>query len=218
MGESADVRVSPLFDEPAEMQDYFDSKGYEDDYTRMIVFNQFIILKFVSRACAADFVKRFDGAIVNNTQIYASIIDGPKPTAPSASQPQPTHTVSFQNLETLSDRFLWTLTNDIGFVRQIECKGSTGFVQFDTEDDAARCIAHFKNHRSYKVEGVTDFVLNKPRMGIPLTPAEPQVADIPLRSDSRSSKKKKDKKRRPRPSGEEFLPPWERERVRGYEN
>ena len=222
MDESVDVRVSPLFGEPSDIQDYFDSKGYDDAYTRLVVFNKFCLLKFASVQRAHEFAKQFDKATINNVTVFVTVVGPPAQieTKPAPLSPATSRTVAFHGIDGVTDRLLWDLTNRTGFVRQVECRGAVGFVQFDTPDDAQRCVAELAGG-GYKAELVEDFVLNKPNMAIPLQDADVSTAQVPLRQNDKSPKKKqKDKKRRSRPPGdrEDSLPPWERERVRGYEN
>lgn len=235
------VRFSPLFSQPEDMLKHFRLYGYDDDIKRFVLFDDYCVLELGDHARACDFLKEFDGKVINDVQVRVSVMET-EDSAPSREDrhyeepPERSFTISVfcdaQNV--LSDRVLWETFKDIGFVRQIECINGVGYVQFDSEDDAK--IAH-EELNGKEVEGyliyvqlIPDRILNRPRLGIPLEKIEIDEASIQKARDKelmherdanqqpKSNKPKKDKKKKQRHQDrDDFKPVWERERPLEFE-
>jgi RNA recognition motif-containing protein len=131
------------------------------------------------------------------------------------------HTISVKGYpsDLLSERRLWEDFCRIGFVRQIEVRNNTGYIKFDTEEDAVRAFDELDEakieQRSIRIEVIEDRELNLPEVIIPLIALEKVERDVPPRPKDQPKRSKKKKKRVPegRPL---FDPNYERETVRDY--
>jgi hypothetical protein len=129
----------------------------------------------------------------------------------------------------LTDRTLWDHFCEIGFVRQIECRGPTGYIQFDTEGDALEAFDAMDEARVeeavIQVDIVEDRVLNLPNVVIPLTAVEREEPQVPPRPreprPGRMQGRQDSRQRRPHPEKREDRrggrPQEDRPRVRDYE-
>jgi RNA recognition motif-containing protein len=188
------VRLSPHFFEPSDMQRYIESKGFHD-YTRFVIFDDYAMITFDTEEIARTFVEHFDGTVINDRSISASIPgtgrNSPYESPEPPRRPRPpriaSHTVSITGYpsHSLTDRRLWHDFSKLGFIREIECQNNVGYIEYDTEDDAYNAMKEMDEatveHVSIQVTMIPDRVLNKPDIYIPLARVDKDDRHVPIR-------------------------------------
>jgi hypothetical protein len=233
MADEFAVRLSPLFGEPRAMQDYIEGCKF-DDYLRFSVYEDYCVITFATPDRQDAFVDYFDGRTLGGRLLRADPIDArparPRPAPPRRLPRLSSHTIAVKGYppHLLSDRNLWDHFCRLGFIRQIECRASTGYIQFDTEKDA---LEAFDAMDEATIEGsvvqvdvVEDRMLNLPTVVIPLSVVDREDAPVPprprdARGRARSPSRGDGQRRRPHPDRRPKGPPAqeERPRVRDYE-
>jgi hypothetical protein len=183
---ATDVRIQPLFDDPKEMQKYIESRGF-DEFLRFTGYSDHCEVTFPTAECARNFRDSFDGKTIRGHVIEVRVLrpaGQPRTRRPPGMRSR-TIAVSGYPPGLLTDRNLWDHFCRLGFVRQIECCGSTGYIQFDTEDDALNAFNDMDDavirDSVVRVDVVPDRTLNLPHLVIPLGVEEREEAKVPIR-------------------------------------
>lgn len=193
--EGYSVIIHPPFDELNKMVDLFQSKGF-DDYLKFYVYKDHCDILFKSYSRAQDFIDYFDNYHINSIHISASMsknkinqyidVDFKKSSNDNHGKIQSripkihSKTVAVKNypIDELTDRNIWNDFRTTGFIRQIETRGSTAYIQYDTEDDALDAIDSmdgvFILGSRISVELIPDRILNLPDVVVPLIIADKQ--------------------------------------------
>jgi RNA recognition motif-containing protein len=185
------VSLRPLFDDRKNIVSFIERSGFVG-YTGFQLYDDFCFVTFPEYSVAQRFVSQVDGVRVNGYTVSASIVpdrsrDSPTPREPRRDDPSPrprprgprSKTVAIKNypVDYLGDRNLWHDFRDLGFIRQIEVRRSTGYIQFDSESDALNAVDHMDGRRlngsRITVELIPDRILNLPNVVVPLIVADP---------------------------------------------
>jgi hypothetical protein len=197
MDSGIDVYLGPRFSEPRDIQEYLDNQGFED-FTRFQAFDDYCIIRFSRRDRALAFTNAFNGRAVSGKVLEAYIVPqsgaATPPARPQRGRRQPrlaSHTISVKGYppELLTDRNLWDHFCRVGFIRQIECRGGTGYIQFDTEADALSAFEDMDDatvgDAVIRVDVIPDMLLNLPNVAIPLAIEEREEQRVPVRPRER---------------------------------
>jgi hypothetical protein len=187
----ADIQVylAPLFDEASRMTSFIENNGFVD-YTRFRVYDTFCYIDFPSLDRALSFVETFDGMRTNSCKLVCYITQGragdrvdrrrddassSRPARTSRSLHSKTILIKNYPAEYLGDRNLWNDFRECGFIRQVDVRGSAGYIQFDTEPDALNAVDEMNGKRlngnRIQVELIPDRILNLPHLVVPLIAA-----------------------------------------------
>lgn len=185
------ITIRPPFDELNKMVDLFQSKGF-DDYLKFSVYNDRCEILFKSYSKAQNFVDYFDNYRINSIRLTVSLNQSSNKSIPYKDRNDDrarfhskvprihSKTVAVKNypIEELNDRNIWNDFRTTGFIRQIETRGATAYIQFDTEDDALNSIDSmdgvFILGNRINVELIPDRILNLPDVVVPLIIADKQ--------------------------------------------
>jgi hypothetical protein len=191
MDDGIDVYLGPRFSEPRNIQEYLDNQGFED-FTRFQAFDDYCIVRFSKPDRALAFSTAFNGRAVNGKILEAYIVPQSGAATQTVRPPRiASHTISVKGYppELLTDRNLWDHFCRVGFIRQIECRGDTGFIQFDTEDDAQNAFEDMDDatvgDAVIRVNVVPDMLLNLPNVVIPLAIEDMEEQRVPVRPRER---------------------------------
>jgi hypothetical protein len=183
------VALSPLFDDRKNIISFIENNGFTD-YTGFQLYEDYVFVTFPEYAVAQQFVEKIDGVRANGYKLNARIVPerlrergrddhSPRPRG----RPIRSKTVAVQNYppEYLGDRNLWNDFREVGFIRQIEVRRATGYIQFDSEADAFRAVEEMDGRRlsgsRITVELIPDRILNLPNVVVPLIMPEPGPRD-----------------------------------------
>ncbi|OHT12679.1 hypothetical protein TRFO_17526 [Tritrichomonas foetus] len=184
MDEGYFLIIRPPIDEPEKMIDLFQAKQF-DDYSKLYLYNDRCVLCFKSYSRANAFIDYFDGYRIGPVRISVTMerfddrIDHPmernlRPRSPPRLPRFHSKTVHVKNypIEELTDRNIWNDFRTSGFIRQIETRGSTAYIQYDTEEDAVNAIKKMNGihilGKKILVELIPDRILNLPNVVVPL--------------------------------------------------
>ncbi|KAH0789942.1 hypothetical protein GPJ56_006444 [Histomonas meleagridis] len=178
MEKAVPVLIRPIFDEPGRMLENFVRSGF-DDYEHFDVFSNYCFIYFNSISRAKEFVSAFNNTQTRHGPVEVFIYDFPQ-NSQNRYEPGRMHskTISVKNYpyELLHDRNIWNDFRETGFIRQIEVRGYTAYVQFDTEEDAMNAVRVMRGRRirgvPIDVELIPDRILNLPNIVVPLIVAE----------------------------------------------
>jgi RNA recognition motif-containing protein len=169
--------LSPLFDDRKNIIAFVESEGFLD-YTGFQLFDDYCFITFRDFLSAQTFVDKVDGIRMNGYKLSASIVqersrwDEPSPRSRARGPRSKTIAVTNYPREYLGDRNLWNDFREVGFIRQIEVRRSTGYIQFDTEADAINAVEEMDGRRlsgsRITVEMIPDRILNLPNVVVPL--------------------------------------------------
>jgi RNA recognition motif-containing protein len=187
------VSLSPLFDDRMNIVAFIERNGFLD-YTGFQFYEDSCFVTFADSKTAQEFVDKIDGKRANGTTLRAEIVagrawesrrDSPSPRPSPRGMHSRTIAVKNYPAQYLGDRNLWEDFREIGFIREIEVRRNTGYIQFDTESDAIHAVENMNGRRlsgsRITVELIPDRILNLPNVRVPLilvdTPREKPVKE-----------------------------------------
>jgi hypothetical protein len=177
-----EVYLSPVFDEVANMTDFFESSGF-GDFAHFRIYDDFCIIDYASYDRAKAFVNEFDGVRIRSCKVSCYIVGDrgarredrePDDRSRPRGRSLRSKTIVVRNYPQsyLSDRNIWNDFRDSGFIREIEVRGFNAYIQFDTENDAYHALDEMDGRRinagRIRVEMVQDRQLNQPNLHLPL--------------------------------------------------
>ena len=182
MEKGVPVLIRPPFGEPNQMIETFVRNGF-DDYGHFEVYSDYCFIYFDTNSRAREFTSLFNNYQTRYGPIEAYIYTSP-PDLPREYiyryEPNIIHsrTVAVKNYpyEILRERNIWDDFRETGFIRQIEVRGYTAYIQFDAEEDALNAIRIMRGRRirgiPIDVDLIPDRILNLPNIVVPLIVAD----------------------------------------------
>jgi RNA recognition motif-containing protein len=173
------VALSPLFDDRKNIVAFIEDNGFMD-YTGFQLYEDYCFITFPEFSIAQRFVETMNGIRTNGCKLSARIVS--ERSQPRWEEPSPrprprgvrSKTVAVRNYPAvyLGDRNLWNDFRETGFIRQIEVRRPTGYIQFDSEEDAIHAVEEMDGKRlngsRITVEMIPDRILNLPNVVVQL--------------------------------------------------
>ncbi|KAH0789513.1 26S protease regulatory subunit 4 [Histomonas meleagridis] len=182
MSKEYPVRVAPIFNDPNYILDFFEQEGFYT-FSRFSVFDDCMFIYFPEIQEAEAFVHYFNQLKIAGVTLQVTFERPEHVDIPSYSDRKRGETIISRTLairgyppQLLTDRNLYNDFWKYGYLKQIEIKKSVGYLQYDTESDAANAIHEkngtFVNGEKIFVECIPDKALNVPNILVPLVIAE----------------------------------------------